>query len=192
MQIADIISTGLFSYVCGGKYSRWSKHLSTDSLETLLSTIGAFGREYHRVISNYPERVLRPDPVERMKFAIEFLAALQGHRDKEKDYERDCFCIVSNEQGSAFTDVFKNRIGGGEHPASWAANLSEKQFKMLLWQVGEYACRVSWKGFETKGSSLPLFIDVPSNSKIVIRNALVVIVGIHNEWECNDDPFSFL
>jgi hypothetical protein len=173
--IADVISSELFTSVCGGKYSRWAKHLSTGSLETLLSAIGVFGREYHRVLSNYPEREFQPRPLERMKFAIEVLAALQGHRDNEKDYELGCFRTGSNEHGSAFTEVFKNRIGAGDHFTSWAANLSEKQLHMLLWQVGEYACRVSSKALENGGGALPLFIDVPIKSEIVIRNSLVTI-----------------
>lgn len=186
MQIVDVISPELFSYVCGGKYSGWAKHLTIESLETLLSAIGVFGREYNCVISNYPDRVLCADPVERMKFAIGFIAALQGHRDTERDYERDCFCIVSNEPGSAFTEVFKNQICTNDHFASWAVNLSEKQLKMLLWQVGEYAIRVSSDGFEDGGSSLPLFVDVPLNFKVEMQNTLAIIVAIHNGHKQNN------
>ena len=48
----------------------------------------------------------------------------------------------------AFTELFRKHLTTSESHLKWAANLNERQFFTLLWQVGEHAIRVDdcWKG----------------------------------------------
>lgn len=128
-----------------GKYSRWAERLNADTLQATLLAVGEFGVRYSSMRSpdgTFPAPTFRNcmGAEFRMVLALEDLAAIYAER-RPKNYLGPCGGFSLSTIKPAFSKEFNTRLS--QNPlTAWAQALDENNLALLLWNVGEYCCRV--------------------------------------------------
>jgi hypothetical protein len=186
MMLTEIISPALSDKISFAKYARWACNISRESFAALLGAIDAFGAEYNCAMdatgTHPPALYESPKRAHvRLGRALEELAIIRKSL-KARDY-LELRSELSIEEGSAFSDEFRQYLQDGDDCVSWAACLSEDQLYILLWYVGEFACRVWSKWGEDESDFVVPSFDVPDRSNAVMKDALKTIVLIYKSGE---------
>ena len=133
--MTNFLSDRLREQIPLGKYTKWASALSAETAVALLWVVDDFGRRLNAPGSNAAIEVSAPTmDEERMRKALLSLVRLQaGDELEEPQAGGDSF----PQPGPAFRE--------GMLPAleSPLADLDERQFWILLWQVGEYGIRAN-------------------------------------------------
>ena len=158
----NFLSPRLANAVAGGsgKYWRWARHLESDAADALLWAIGTLGAcfELHRLASG--ERpVLRLAPrwqdeckEDRLNDAVGVLAWLPLRAGSHAATGTYSWLVSSfSAEQPAFTPQFSNRLAL-KQPTRWARDIDECSMGILLWNVGEFSCRVP-----------PRWVNTPDN-----------------------------
>ena len=173
IPIAKVISRSVLEMLPRGKYTRWAQHISIDTLESLLSAVNVFGKEYNEVkiaTGKYPNPTFYAHYMDegRMRKALEVIAAVQTGHYLPKDPMTGPFPAPR----LAFTYEFLEQIGTRGLNEDWIVQLNERQFWELLWQVDEYADRANASSGPQDKEYPPPTFGLPNREETLMRDAL--------------------
>lgn len=186
LPIKAVVSPEVIANLPFGKYTRWcTGELPVDALVLLLWAMGAFGREYHAAQT---ARGFRPTPVyrdldrvaaSRTTGAITTFVAVWSGKELPEPQAGGGDWPLFDPTKPAFTADFRDRLRTGYPDERWAADLSERQLWVLLWEVGEYGIRIFSTWGEKDDGHPPAFgVGPPWEPRM--RSALVLISMIHS------------
>lgn len=153
--------------ILNGKYSRWAKRLDADSAQAILLAVGEFGRFYSAMRlpdGTYPVPIFYKSigAEFRMVAGLEALAKISAKENPRSFILGPWGGFSLSQSRPVFSHEFSDRLS--QNPLSaWAHDIDENSFGLILWNIGEYCCRI--------GRYPPTFDD-PQNQTRRMRAAL--------------------
>lgn len=183
-MLSTVISPNLTDHLHQGKHTRWACNISCESFEIVLRAIDAFGSEYLKTRNSgfeFPP-VQHSHGNVRLIRALEELAIFRGSLKARNYLELKIPCsqmnVLSEVDGSVFNDTYKRHLEENAAAVSWIAHISSFQLYLLLWYIGEFACRVRLADNEASVSNQFLISGVSAARETAMNDALSVIVAV--------------
>ena len=159
-----------------GKYSRWAERLDVNSMQAVLLAVGEFGRLYSSMRAEdgtFPAPIFHGNLIGyelRVVWALEAFAFLYANSPLECRL-LPCAGFSLSPADPAFSREFADRLSLNPQTA-WAKGLDENSVALLLWNIGEYCCRIH---------RAPPFFEGPQKGTRRMRAALRYLDSIYRK-----------